>query len=151
MRASAITDRVIEALSNHSFDFILVNYANPDTMAHTAHYEASIAAVRVIDQELARIVKALQSDQILILTGDHGNVEQVLNPTTGVLESQHDPNPVPFHLVGSSFRGRTFANANRLGTETMGTLADVAPTILELFAIQKPTEMNGTSLLEGLI
>ncbi|MBM3256808.1 MAG: 2,3-bisphosphoglycerate-independent phosphoglycerate mutase [Candidatus Liptonbacteria bacterium] len=151
MRASAITDRVIEALSNNSFDFILVNYANPDTMAHTAHYEASIAAVRVIDQEIARIVKALQSDQVLILTGDHGNVEQVLNPTTGMLESQHDPNPVPFHLVGSAFRGRAFANANRLATETMGTLADVAPTILELFEIPKPPEMNGTGLLEGLV
>ncbi|MBI2888425.1 MAG: 2,3-bisphosphoglycerate-independent phosphoglycerate mutase [Candidatus Liptonbacteria bacterium] len=151
MQAAAITDRVIEALANHSFDFILANYANPDTMAHTANYEASLAAVRVIDAELARLVKSLPETSTLIITSDHGNIEQVLNPTTGLMESQHDPSPVPFHLINAQFRGRKFANANSLATETMGSLADVAPTILELFGIPQPEEMTGRSLLEGII
>jgi len=151
MQAAAITDRVIEALSNHSFDFILANYANPDTMAHTANYNASLAAVRVIDAELARLVKALPESSTLIITSDHGNIEQVLNPTTGLMESQHDPSPVPFYLVSTQFRGKKFANASSLATETMGSLADVAPTILELFGIPQPEEMTGRSLLEGIV
>jgi 2,3-bisphosphoglycerate-independent phosphoglycerate mutase len=151
MQASAITDRIIEALANSSFDFILANYANPDTMAHTANYDASLAAVRVMDKELARLVKALPEGSALVITSDHGNIEQVLNPTTGLMESQHDPNPVPFYLIANEFRGKKFANANTLATETMGSLADVAPTILELFGIPQPEEMTGKSLLEGII
>ncbi|MCR4328821.1 MAG: 2,3-bisphosphoglycerate-independent phosphoglycerate mutase [Patescibacteria group bacterium] len=151
MQATAITDRIIEALSDDSFDFILANYANPDTMAHTANYDASIAAVHVVDAEIARIIHSLKENHILIITGDHGNIEQVLNPTTGLMESQHDPNPVPFHLVASRFRGKKFANWQKLGTETMGSLADVAPTILELFGLPQPEEMTGRSLLEGII
>jgi 2,3-bisphosphoglycerate-independent phosphoglycerate mutase len=151
MQAAAITDRVIEALANNSFNFVLANYANPDTMAHTANYDASLAAVKAVDAELARLVKALPETSVLVITSDHGNIEQVLNPTTGLMESQHDPNPVPFHLVASEFRGRKFANASTLATETMGTLADVAPTILELFGIPQPEEMTGKSLLEGII
>ncbi|MBI2623022.1 MAG: 2,3-bisphosphoglycerate-independent phosphoglycerate mutase [Candidatus Liptonbacteria bacterium] len=151
MQATAITDRIIEALSNNSFRFILANYANPDTMAHTANYDASLEAVRVIDREIARLVQALPESGILLITSDHGNIEQVLNPTTGLMESQHDPSPVPFYLVGNEFRGKKFANAATLATETMGTLADVAPTILELFGIPQPEEMTGRSLLEGII
>ncbi len=151
MQATAVTDRVVEALSNHSFDFILVNYANPDTMAHTSHYEAALAAVRTMDREISKIVKALTNEDILVITGDHGNVEQVLNPTTGMMESQHDPSPVPLYLISAAFRGKHFPNFERLASETMGSLADVAPTILELLHIPQPETMTGESLLEGII
>ena len=73
MMAKPITDRLVEAITNHTFDFILVNYANPDTIAHTADYNASLEAVRVIDREIGRVLKAAQdTDALLVITSDHG-------------------------------------------------------------------------------
>lgn len=152
MMASAVTDRLLDAAQNGSFDFVLVNYANSDTIAHTANYEAGLKAVATIDKELDRLLKvAVNPETILVITSDHGNMEEMLNPTTGLPESQHDPNPVPLYLVAPEFRGRKFMNWQNMQNETLGTLADVAPTILELMNIDKPADMTGRSLLEGLI
>jgi 2,3-bisphosphoglycerate-independent phosphoglycerate mutase len=152
MMAKPITDRLVEAMGNRSFDFILVNYANPDTIAHTADYDAGVAAVRIIDHEIGRVLKAGESSGALVaITGDHGNMEEMINPMTGLPESQHDPSPVPFYLMGEEFRGRKFINQDSLLAETLGSLADVAPTLLEIMNIPKPPEMTGRSLLEGLV
>ncbi|MEK9180238.1 MAG: 2,3-bisphosphoglycerate-independent phosphoglycerate mutase [Patescibacteria group bacterium] len=152
LRASAVTDRVLESIQGRSFDFVLANYSNPDTIAHTANYEAGIQAVKIIDKEIGRLLKvALNEDTILVITSDHGNVEEMLDPMTALPESQHDPNPVPFYLVAPEFKGKKFLNWRNLSAETMGSLADVAPTILELMEIEKPKTMTGRSLLEGLI
>ncbi len=152
MMAKAITDRLIEATQTHAFDFVLVNYSNGDTIAHTADYDAGLQAVRVIDEEIGRLIKvAINPETLLIITSDHGNVEEMLNPTTGLPESQHDPSPVPFYLVAPEFRGRKFTNSGNPATETLGSLADVAPTILEIIGIPQPPEMTGHSLLESLI
>jgi 2,3-bisphosphoglycerate-independent phosphoglycerate mutase len=152
MMAGPITDRVIEALQNKGFDFILVNYANADTMAHTSDYNASLEAIRIIDREIARVVtEAEKQDAILIVTADHGNIEEMISPITGLPESQHDPSPVPFYLVASAYKGKRFMNAATVETETLGSLADVAPTILELLDIPKPPDMTGRSLLDELV
>jgi 2,3-bisphosphoglycerate-independent phosphoglycerate mutase len=152
MMASAITDRLIEAVQTASFDFVLVNYSNPDTIAHTANYDAGLKAVQTIDKEIGRLLKiAASQETALIITSDHGNIEEMLSPSTGLPESQHDPNPVPFYLMAPEFKGRKFVNWKNIENETMGSLADVAPTILELFGIQKPPEMTGRSLLDGLL
>jgi 2,3-bisphosphoglycerate-independent phosphoglycerate mutase len=152
LMASAITDRLLEAIQDSAFDFILVNYSNPDTMGHTANYEAGLKAVEVIDGEVGRILKAAINPQtILMMTSDHGNVEEMISPATGLPESSHDPNPVPFYLIAPEFKGRKFINWKNIKTETMGSLADVAPTVLELMNIPKPKEMTGRSLLEGLL
>jgi len=152
MMASAITDRLIEAIQSHGFDFILVNYANADAIAHTADYNASIEAVRVIDRELARVLAACENpDVLLAITSDHGNVEELLSPMTGLPESQHDPSPVPLYLVAPQFKGRKFMNAATMEIETLGSLADVAPTLLEIMGIKKPPEMTGRSLLDNLV
>ncbi|MEK7195607.1 MAG: 2,3-bisphosphoglycerate-independent phosphoglycerate mutase [Patescibacteria group bacterium] len=151
MMASEITDRLIEAIQNNAFDFILVNYANGDTIAHTADYAAGLEAVRTIGREIDRVLKvAIKPQTTIIITSDHGNAEEMISPTTGLPESQHDPNPVPFYLISPEFRGRKFLNWKNYATETMGSLADVAPTILEIMGIEKPKEMTGRSLLEGL-
>ena len=151
MMAKEITDRLVEAIENHAFDFILVNYANPDTIAHTADYNAGLEAVRVIDREIGRVLKVAESsDTLIAITGDHGNMEEMINPMTGLPESQHDPSPVPFYLMGKEFKGRRFVNQNTLATETMGSLADAAPTLLDIMNIPKPPDMTGISLLEGL-
>jgi 2,3-bisphosphoglycerate-independent phosphoglycerate mutase len=148
LRARDITDRVVAAIGERSYDFILVNYSNPDTIAHTGNYEASLQAVRVIDAELGRLVEANRAAEgILIITGDHGNIEELMNPQTGEVETQHDDNPVPFILVGSEWKGKHFGNQEHLRNETSGILADVAPTILALLGIPQPPEMTGRSLL----
>jgi len=151
MMASSITDRLIEAMQSHGFDFILVNYANADAIAHTADYNGSLEAVRVIDREIARVLAAAEnSDTLLFITSDHGNIEEMISPTTGLPESQHDPSPVPFYLIAPQFKGKKFPNVDTLEIETLGSLADVAPTILETMGVPKPPEMNGRSLLDEL-
>ena len=153
MMAAAITDRLIEAIQSRSFDFILVNYANGDAIAHTSNYAASLEAVRVIDRELARVLKVVTADPnvLLIITSDHGNIEEMVNPVTGLPESQHDPSPVPLYLVDKQYKGRKFVNANSVEVETIGALSDVAPTMLEIMGIQKPPDMTGRSLLDELV
>lgn len=152
MMASAVTDRVVEAIGGHAFDFILVNYANPDTIAHTSDYQAALEAVRVIDAQIARVVTAAANpDTILLITSDHGHIEEMISQVTGLPQSQHVANPVPFYLVADAYKGRKFLNADSLAIEALGSLADVAPTILELMGIPQPSEMTGRSLLDKLI
>ena len=151
MMASAITDRVLSALSDGSFDFILINYANTDMVAHTGNYEATVKAVQVVDREIGRLVKGvLSGGHTLIITSDHGNAEVVLNIQTGEKDTKHNANPVPFYLVGEKFRLKEPKDPlARL--PSIGFLSDVAPTILELLEIGKPREMTGQSLLKQLL
>lgn len=152
LMAAAITDRLIQAIQSGGFDFVLANYSNPDTIAHTGNYDACLQTVRVIDREIGKILKAAEaSNAILIITADHGNIEEVLNPLSGTMETQHDPNPVPFYLVGQEFRGKKFVNWKNIRSETAGILADVAPTILTLLGLNKPPEMTGKNLLRELV
>ncbi len=152
MMASALTDRLVEAIGQNSFDFVLVNYANGDTMGHTSNYEAGMGAVKTINGEIERILKAAEAMKpIIIITSDHGNIEEMINPVTALPESQHDASPVPFYLIAPEFKGRKFMNQNNLALETLGSLADVAPTILELVQIEKPEEMTGRSLMDSLL
>ena len=152
MMATAITDRLIDAIQSRGFDFVLANYANPDTIAHSANYNAAIEAVKVIDREIARLIKVVQNTEtVLVITSDHGNIEEMIDHVTGLPESQHDPSPVPFYLVGEEFKGKKFTNQDDPTSVAGGTLADVAPTILEIMGIRKPSEMTGESLLEEII
>lgn len=152
MMASAVTDRLIAAIEERVYDFILVNYANGDTIAHTGNYHAAEEAIRTVDAALDRVLKAVEAtDSVLLITADHGNVEEMLNPMTGQPETQHDPSPVPFHLVAKEFKGRKFANYADYKQETLGILSDVAPTILAIMNLPKPEDMNGESLLRNLV
>ncbi len=152
MMAAAITDRLLEAIQARSFGFILANYANPDTIGHTGNFKAGLEAVKIIDKEIGRILKVgLNPETILMITSDHGNLEEMIDPMTSQSETQHDPNPVPFYLVAPEFRNRKFLNWENLSSEVAGVLSDVAPTILELMNIPQPAEMTGRSLLDELI
>lgn len=152
MMAVALTDRLTGAIEERAYDFILVNYANPDTIAHSGNYKAVAEAVRVIDRELGRVIAAAEhAGAAVLVTSDHGNAEELLDPMTGRIETQHDPNPVPFHLVAQEYKGRRFKNQENLRGETIGILSDVAPTILELLGVAQPADMTGRSLLRELI
>ncbi|MCL4437434.1 2,3-bisphosphoglycerate-independent phosphoglycerate mutase [Patescibacteria group bacterium] len=153
MRAGEITARLMQAIGNRTFDFILVNYANPDIIGHTANYEACKKVVSIIDKDIDSIVKTTlnQKDTVVLITGDHGNIEEKINPKTGAPESSHQPNPVPFYVINDDFKGRKFSNYRELENETVGTLADVAPTILGLLGLPVPKEMTGQDILKNLI
>ena len=152
MMAAAITDRLIQAMENRAFDFILVNYANGDTIAHSGNYHAALEAVKTIDTEIGRVIQvALNTDAVVIITSDHGNMEELISPATGRMETQHDPSPVPFYLMSKEFRGRKFINWRSVANEPIGIISDVAPTILQIMGLKKPEDMSGRDLLGDLV
>lgn len=146
MMAEAVTDRVVLALHERSFDFILLNFANPDVIAHTGNYAATVAAIEAVDRGLGRLLAAVEEGgHAMLVTADHGNAEVLIDQRTGEPETKHNPNPVPCYLVAPEF-----ARANPPKPDpaaVQGILADVAPTLLELMGIPPPPEMTGTSLL----
>ncbi|MGB9608859.1 MAG: 2,3-bisphosphoglycerate-independent phosphoglycerate mutase [Minisyncoccia bacterium] len=151
LMAGQITDRVIEAINDQSFDFILINYANLDIVGHTGNFDAAIKAVQFIDNEIGRLVRVgLNNDVIFLITSDHGKIEQLINLETGEPDVEHTKNPVPLYLIGKKFIRHKFPNWNNIANETLGLLADVSPTILDLLDIEKPEEMTGRSLLNDL-
>jgi len=153
MSALAITDRVVRDIRAGTYDLIVMNYANPDMVAHTGDFNATVKAHEEVDACLGRIVDAvLAAGGVLFITADHGNSEELKNLRTGDIDKEHATNPVPFVIVGKQFEGRPSlageAPDNDLSLlSPVGMLADVAPTILSVLGISQPPEMTGTPLL----
>lgn len=152
MMTKEITDRVLQAVEEGGYDFILANFANPDIIAHTGNFEAALKAIETVDQNVGRIAQSvLAANAILIITSDHGNVERMINPLLGTPETKHDPNPVPVCLIAKEYaRPRDPHDVEQGEKVSLGTLADVAPTILDLLGVPKPKEMTGQSLMPVL-
>ncbi|MBI2591465.1 MAG: 2,3-bisphosphoglycerate-independent phosphoglycerate mutase [Candidatus Brennerbacteria bacterium] len=152
MMAAAVTDRVVSSLGEGGFDFILVNFANADVIAHTGNYDASLSAVKTIDESLGILYQTIRSQNyIWVITADHGNAERLFDPLTAIPETKHDPNPVPIIVVAKEFeRLKTADDVKAIESESVGILADVSPTILDLLNLEKPKEMSGQSLLKFL-
>lgn len=152
MMAKEITIRVVSALAEGVYDFILVNYANPDMIAHTGNFNSAITAVKVIDEAIGSLLKAaLDHNHILIVTADHGNIEQMVDPRTGLVETKHDPNQVPIYLIRKNHESRkNNAAIKKIERENTGVLSDIAPTILHLMDLPVPPEMTGINLLDLL-
>ncbi len=153
MSARDITSRVIKELREDTYDFIVMNFANPDMVGHTGNLEATIKAVEVVDECIGKIVdETLSRDGAVFVTSDHGNAEEKLNLRTGDINKEHATNPVPFFIIGKAFQGQT-AGAGEIPegdlslVPPVGMLADVAPTILSVMGIEQPEEMIGQSLL----
>jgi 2,3-bisphosphoglycerate-independent phosphoglycerate mutase len=139
MSEPALTDRAIEAIGSGKFDMIVLNYANPDMVGHTGDLAAAIKAVEAVDTGLGRIVAALkQQGGALIVSADHGNCEMMKDPRTGGPHTSHTTNKVPV-VVMSPFHGAI----------KDGSLADLAPSILDLMGIPIPREMTGHSILHA--
>ena len=153
MMAPAITTRLIQAIEEESFDFVLVNYANPDMVAHTGNFNACLKAIEVIDRELGKVVQAiLKNNATAIITSDHGNIERLYNPLTGEPETKHDSSPVPIYLVGTKYlKPQNPFDVKERERSTLGMLADIAPSVLELMGIPKNPDMTGESLIRHLI
>lgn len=141
MSAEAITAQVIEHLQAGENDLYIVNFANGDMVGHTGVLKAAIEAVEKVDDCVGRIVAAtLAAGGSLVVTADHGNCEQMINPETGGPHTAHTTYTVPLIVVDPDSRGKSL--------RTGGRLADIAPTILALMGLPKPTEMTGESLVE---
>ncbi len=141
MNISGIVREIQKILNRESPCFLFVNIANPDMIGHTGDITSAIRALRIVDQSLEKICKMVRSlDGILLITGDHGNIEEMINVLDGTFSTHHTKNPVPFLLWMRS--------KQKFSLRRDGVLSDVAPTILELLHIEQPKEMTGKSLLK---
>lgn len=138
MSAYEVTDALVEAIKSGKYDAIICNYANGDMVGHTGDFDASVKAVEVVDECLSRIVDAIESiDGSLLVTADHGNVEQMLDAETGQPLTSHTNGPVPLVYVGKT----------AMEFSSDGSLCDIAPTLLMLMGLPVPEEMTGKVLL----
>jgi 2,3-bisphosphoglycerate-independent phosphoglycerate mutase len=135
MSAYEVTDELLRRIDDNQYDFILLNFANPDMVGHTGIMEAAIKACETIDSCLQRIIEKIQAiEGIAIITSDHGNCDKMSD--NGGPHTAHTLNPVPFILLKKGITLRE-----------KGNLADVAPTVLHLMGIEQPEEMTGESLI----
>jgi 2,3-bisphosphoglycerate-independent phosphoglycerate mutase len=140
MSAPEVADTIIEALRSGAFPFIVVNFANGDMVGHTAVREAVIAAVETLDREVGRVLDtAVECGYSVILTADHGNCDEMVDPVTGEPHTQHTVYPVPCLIIDEV--------PWRLAVG--GGIKDIAPTVLHLMGIPIPEQMDGHSLLLG--
>jgi len=138
MSAFEVTDQLEDAIRNGQYQAIICNYANGDMVGHSGDMEAAVKAVETLDSCVGRVVSAMQEcgGEVLI-TADHGNAEQMLDPATKQAHTAHTLNPVPFLYIGRKAR-----------MVEGGTLRDVAPTLLAMMGLSQPSEMTGKPLIE---
>jgi 2,3-bisphosphoglycerate-independent phosphoglycerate mutase len=147
MSAHEITKKVLQNIERDTYDFILLNFANADIVGHTGNQSAAEKAVATVDSCLGEIIRAVISKGgHLLITADHGNVEEMLNIHTGEKDTEHSANPVPlWYVTPDNFSP---SPKPKKQVEIAGLLSDVAPTILDIMKIEKPSEMTGESLLK---
>jgi 2,3-bisphosphoglycerate-independent phosphoglycerate mutase len=141
MSAFKVTDKVLRGIEERETDVFIINFANPDMVGHTGKLDKTIEACQYVDTCLGWITKRIrQARGITLITADHGNAEQMIDPKSGGPHTAHTTNPVPFHLIDEASRG--------LKLREGGALEDVAPTLLGLLGNEKPDEMTGRDLRE---
>lgn len=139
MSAPEVTDKLVEAIGSGKYDCIVVNYANPDMVGHTGILSAAMKAAETVDTCIGRVEAATRdAGGAMIITADHGNLEQMVDPETDGPHTAHTVTPVPVVLA-----------VDGDATIKDGKLSDLAPTVLELMGLPVPKEMTGTSLLKG--
>jgi 2,3-bisphosphoglycerate-independent phosphoglycerate mutase len=141
MSAFKVTDKVLREIEASETDVFVINFANPDMVGHTGKLDKTIEACQYVDTCLGWVTKGIrQARGITLITADHGNAEQMIDPNTGQPHTAHTTNLVPFHLIDESSRG--------LKLREGGALEDVAPTLLKLLELDQPSEMTGRDLRE---
>jgi 2,3-bisphosphoglycerate-independent phosphoglycerate mutase len=139
MEAYPVTEAFLEALARDKFEFIMVNYANGDMVGHTGNFDAGVKAMEVIDECLGRIIPAiLERDGQILITADHGNVDQMIDYDTGTVRTSHSLNPVELFYI---------SNENTNASLHDGVLSDVGVTVLHLLGLKVPSEMDAKQLI----
>ena len=140
MSAPEVCKNVLDAINKPEYQFILVNFANPDMVGHTGVLEAATKACHVVDECVGKIAKAcVENDIIMLLTADHGNSEVMVNADTGKPQTAHTTNKVPFVLINAP---------KDIKLKEDGALCNIAPTVLKLLGIKQPEEMTAESLIK---
>ncbi len=138
MNSGLLTDKLVAAIESGEHDFIVCNYPNGDMVGHTGKLDAAVKACEAVDSCMGRVVAALEkTGGECLITADHGNAEQMLDPISGQAHTAHTCEPVPLIYVG---RNATVAQT--------GALSDISPTILHLMGMEQPEEMTGTVLMK---
>ncbi len=141
MRAEEITEELLKAIESKEYEFLLVNLSNPDMIGHTGDFDASIEAIKCCDECANKIANAtLNAGGDCVIIADHGNIEEMFDESGNIL-TKHTTNPVPFMLISEKYKNAKL--------KAGGSLANVAPTVLELLNIEKPQEM-AQSLIEKI-
>jgi 2,3-bisphosphoglycerate-independent phosphoglycerate mutase len=141
MSALGITAKVLEAILSNEYEFVLVNFANPDMVGHTGFLAKAITAVETVDDCVRRVVEATVSQKgVAFVTADHGNSDQMLDYDTGKPHTAHTTNLVPLIYVAGEKPAWRLAN---------GVLGNVAPTVLELLGLECPPEMTCGTLIRA--
>jgi 2,3-bisphosphoglycerate-independent phosphoglycerate mutase len=145
MSARELTNAVLNKIKNtNNYKFILVNYANADMLGHTGNIGAAVKACGVVDECLEKLSSwALAYGGTLLITADHGNAEEMIDSQSGIIDTEHNDNPVPFIAVAKKYEGHG-------QVLTSGILADVAPTVLRLLGLPIPSTMTGRDLLDRI-
>jgi len=139
MSAHQVTDDLVEAIDSGNYDVIICNFANGDMVGHTGNFDAAVSAIETLDQCLGRVVQAIhRNDADMLITADHGNAEQMMDPDVDQPYTAHTTNPVPLIYVGKR-------PAKLLD---QGALCDISPTVLKLMDLPIPAEMSGTALVQ---
>ena len=142
MSAAGIADAVVKGIEGKTFDVIIVNFANADMVGHSGKIPPTVKGVETVDACLGQIQKALRANGgAMIVTADHGNAEQMIDPGTGGPHTAHTCNPVPLILVAE--------DAKKFSLRKDGSLQDVSPTLLAMLEMKQPAEMKGHDLREA--
>ena len=145
MSSFEMTDKLLDKLNELQYQFILINYANPDMVGHSGDIEAAVKACEVVDKCVGKIANfVLAHEGALIITSDHGNAEEMINLHTEETSTEHSTNPVPFVVISKRYLGKNIKLPS-------GILADVAPSILYLLDVQVPSDMTGRNLLSNIV
>ena len=140
MEAYNVTDALLARLEDNPYAFVAVNYANGDMVGHTGVFDAAKQAIEIVDSCLGKVVdRCLELDAHVLITADHGNAEQMLDPVTGMVKTSHTLSPVELIYVANDAAGKTLLER--------GKLADIAPTVLALLGLDIPSEMTAENLV----
>ncbi len=140
MQIEQITQKILSAIDENKYDFIIANYSNTDMVGHTGNYEAAVIAAESVDYAIGKIYDLIENhldDYALIVTADHGNSDEMWDYKAKQPHTQHTLNPVPFILISDI----------NCKLDRKESLEDIAPTILDLMGIDKPEVMHGNSLI----
>jgi len=150
MSAVAIKNNVVRALKEEKYDFIIINFANPDMVGHTGNLPACIKGIEVVDQCISEIIPLVtKKGGVSFVVSDHGNAEEMFNSIRGQIDKEHNIYPVPFIAISDKLSGQKnpYLKGRDLSILTpSGVLSDVAPTILETVGLRKGSDMTGTNL-----
>ncbi len=141
MSAYEIANEMISRIQQDKYDVIIANICNGDMVGHTGNLEASIKACEIVDEVIGKIATAIMAKGgVLLITADHGNVEELINNETGEVDTEHSAYPVPLLIIGKQYM-------NQPQMLPTGILADIAPTMLKIMGISKPSSMTGRALI----